>query len=67
MNDRPASPANATDTNHSGLSAVAQVKHGDLLVMAQPVIAYREIVGKTPKKSWGMLDERVEHIIEKKT
>jgi hypothetical protein len=53
----------APDTTHSGLSAVAQVKHGELFVMAQPVIPYREIVGKTPKKLWAMLDERVESLV----
>ena len=55
--------ANHPDTTKSGLYAVAQVMSGELLVMAQPVIPYREIVGKTPKKLWAMLDERVDRIV----
>jgi len=52
---------------HTGLSAVAQVKQDGLLIMAQPVIPCREIVGETPKKVWGMLDERVAAIIDRRS
>jgi len=50
----------APDTKSTGLSAVACVKAGTYTVMAQPVIPYKDIVGKTPKQLWAMLDERVD-------
>ena len=48
----------APQTKNTGLLAVTQVKLGDKTVMAMPVIRYSEIVGKTPRQVWTVLDCR---------
>ena len=49
----------SAQTKYTGLMAVTHVQVGDKTVMAMPVIKYAEIVGKTPKEEWSLIDEQV--------